>query len=161
MDRWLRTRIAPAMPGGAANDRGKHGKYSTANSAKAPGGTFSNALNIALTLKQRLAVVTCRQEERGAKFFDLRKKYVRTLCACPALSVLPVANPCRCLQITLLRQNQAEHKVGGAGASLWRSFALTKRSLGQEQIGAIGNLRTALHKAGISPDNPRSRSHVR
>ena len=30
----------------------------------------------------------------------------------------------------------------------------------QEQIGAVSNLRAALHKAGISPDNPRSRSQL-
>ena len=123
MERWIRSRTEPltnpdagAGAGARKKKKARHGREAIANSAKAPEGSFCNALNIALTLRQRMAAVTCRQDERNSKFFDLRKKYVRAVpCGCitsPRTCHLPLPVAPETSQINLLRQNQAEHKVG-------------------------------------------------
>ena len=68
MQHWIRSRLTndDTVP-----------KIDVARSAQAPGGDPNNAFNMGLTLKQRLAATTCRQEERGSRLLDLRAKYVQ------------------------------------------------------------------------------------
>jgi len=86
MNTWLWSRLAVAQEDGAskgATTKGStRGRKALGNSALAPGGAACNRLNIALTLKQRMAMATLRREERNSKFFDLRKKYVRGPFSC-------------------------------------------------------------------------------